>query len=51
MDFTIPDNWQSLGDEAREFAQTALASNVVERDRRGAEDPNDWRDLWTAMAE
>ena len=51
MDFTIPDNWQSLGDEAREFAQTSLASDVVERDRRGAKDPGDWQGLWKKMAD
>ena len=51
MDFALTPTTVDLGQAARKFASETLASDVVDRDRRGGTDPTDWQDLWKAAAD
>lgn len=51
MDFSIPNDVIELGKKAREFGQTELSNDIAIRDRNGATNPEDWRELWKKCAE
>ncbi len=50
MDFALPEQTITLGQNARKFAQAELSADIAQRDKRGAVDTADWRPLWDACA-
>ncbi|MEM9014146.1 MAG: acyl-CoA dehydrogenase family protein [Pseudomonadota bacterium] len=51
MDFALTHDQEALRDETRRFAERELGRDLVERDRRGAIEPADWRSDWTNCAD
>lgn len=51
MDFSWTDEQIDRRNKARRFASQNLASNLIDRDRRGADALNDWRDDWQKCAD
>lgn len=50
MDFALSKDQRARREDARHFAQKFLGHALVERDKRGAIDPEDWLPLWTSAA-
>lgn len=51
MDFALSQDQRVRRDDARRFAKDSLGHALVERDKRGAVDPEDWRALWRSAAD
>jgi alkylation response protein AidB-like acyl-CoA dehydrogenase len=51
MDFDLGETRRALQERTREFARRRLGADLVARDRRGAEDADDWLPDWRACAE
>ena len=51
MQFSRSAELDTLRAELRAFAEADMNANVDERDRRGAKDFDDWKDIWQAMAD